>query len=357
MIVQLCYKKSVIQNYFYDTEENLVCYTPTGRIPMRNRETKIINGIPVSYYPTEPNVTPVTVTRDDAGILCAMIDGNFYPMDYLVAYTMYGEIPGVYKLAYKDGDKDNYHWENLTWMTPDYKKKVCCEKYGVSTVDQIPEVWKEYYPPKNPGIVFLVSNFGHVKRDGAFATIGTDVGGYLRISYQDAKTQKRVTTQVHRLVAELFVENPDPSKYNIVNHIDADKLNCREWNLEWCTQSENTLHGYEMNRRKPGGYTEEMVEHICEDLANSVPVKDICAKYGVNGKFISTIYTRKRWHDISSKYVFPPRTFTARDKANIEQLMNEGFKPKEIATKLGIEYTTKFISLYERIQRSKKHPE
>lgn len=59
---------------------------------------------------------------------------------------------------------------------------------------------------------------------------------------------KEVRVQVHRLVAELFLENKN--KGNIVNHKDLNKLNNDYKNLEWCTQSHNVKHAWEYGARK-----------------------------------------------------------------------------------------------------------
>ena len=55
----------------------------------------------------------------------------------------------------------------------------------------------------------------------------------------DGKTK---AVKVHRLVAELFVPNPQGLKE--VNHKDGNKLNNHADNLEWCTRSENVSHAY-----------------------------------------------------------------------------------------------------------------
>ena len=56
-----------------------------------------------------------------------------------------------------------------------------------------------------------------------------------------------------RLVALYFVENPNPLEYDIVNHIDGDKLNNNASNLEWCNISMNTQHAYDNNLVKDRG--------------------------------------------------------------------------------------------------------
>ena len=54
------------------------------------------------------------------------------------------------------------------------------------------------------------------------------------------------TINVHRLVAQAFIENPLDKP--AVNHIDANPLNNRADNLEWCTIAENNAHTHRLGR-------------------------------------------------------------------------------------------------------------
>ena len=65
--------------------------------------------------------------------------------------------------------------------------------------------------------------------------------GYLsvKLTFENSR-QKRF--KIHRLVAEHFIENPDPKKKTFVNHIDGNKLNNSIENLEWCDKKYNNEH-------------------------------------------------------------------------------------------------------------------
>ena len=47
---------------------------------------------------------------------------------------------------------------------------------------------------------------------------------------------------IHRLVAFAFVENPRPDIFNMVDHIDQNKLNNHHTNLRWVNKQLNGLH-------------------------------------------------------------------------------------------------------------------
>lgn len=90
---------------------------------------------------------------------------------------------------------------------------------------------------------YSVSNQGRVRNESGKVMHDFDRKGYRHLTLYNSNTHIGKQFLVHRLVALAFIENPDPSVYVEVNHIDEDKTNNRVENLEWCTHAENSQHG------------------------------------------------------------------------------------------------------------------
>lgn len=60
------------------------------------------------------------------------------------------------------------------------------------------------------------------------------------------------TVKVHLLVGKYFVQHPP--HYNVLNHLDKNKWNCRHSNLEWSNQRENSSHSSLHDGKKTSKY-------------------------------------------------------------------------------------------------------
>lgn len=125
-------------------------------------------------------------------------------------------------------------------------------KYDVTKMFELAEDgenWRFYNDEQR----FAISNLGRVydlKLDKLVKLYLNSSGYYICYLCDYIEGIKRTPTPVHRLVAETWVKNPHPQKYNVVNHIDEDKANNRADNLEWCTQQYNVTYGTAQQRKK-----------------------------------------------------------------------------------------------------------
>lgn len=98
------------------------------------------------------------------------------------------------------------------------------------------EQWKEVVGFGDP---FEVSSFGRLRANNKLMKATDNGNGYLRINRHIGG--KQVTLYVHKLVAQMFIDNP--RGLTEVNHLDENKQNNNVANLVWCTHKENCQYG------------------------------------------------------------------------------------------------------------------
>lgn len=80
--------------------------------------------------------------------------------------------------------------------------------------------------------------------------------GYGRVYMRRESTNKREDVYIHRIIAQLFI--PNPNNLLEVNHINSDRGDNKVENLEWITRKDNLSHamseGY-MTRNELGQFT------------------------------------------------------------------------------------------------------
>jgi hypothetical protein len=166
------------------------------------------------------------------------------------------------------------------------------------------EVWKDIQGYEG---LYQISNLGRVKSlpkksPGTNTTKTSYLKHCFRCGYQyvslsnNGKSQKQM---IHRLLAIHFIENPDQKK--CVNHKNGIRSDFRLENLEWCTHSDNSKHGYVSNKRKNAKrkLSENDVFLIKEELKNYKYGDGVrlAKKYNVSTFIISLIKVKKCYRE------------------------------------------------------------
>lgn len=82
--------------------------------------------------------------------------------------------------------------------------------------------------------------------NGSVYRENTKINGYKNnngyLTFTDRNNKKK---QIHRIIAELFVDNPN--KYKFIVHIDKNKLNNHFANIKWVSQRPNSKSSIQYN--------------------------------------------------------------------------------------------------------------
>ena len=107
-------------------------------------------------------------------------------------------------------------------------------------VSQQGDIWKEnVLVPRNNGLEPLITNRWYKPR--------MDKQSHRRFKIPCGEFG---TILRYRLVAMVWVPNPKPGLYDQVNHLDGNRTNDVASNLEWCDNSRNVQHAWDMGLNK-----------------------------------------------------------------------------------------------------------
>jgi hypothetical protein len=180
------------------------------------------------------------------------------------------------------------------------------------------EKWKELeYRDIKP--MYLISNHGRIlnKFTNKFISLCEREKGYPTCCLQ-ILSNKSKTFKLHRIVAFNFLDYIIEIKIDpwTVNHMDGDKIDCSEFNLEWLPFSENIRHSFALGLNKglkgedngSTKYPEIVIHVICELLelgyVNKEIKKIILLEYGymINDYLVYDIREKRRWVHVSAQY-------------------------------------------------------
>lgn len=129
--------------------------------------------------------------------------------------------------------------------------------------------------------------------------------GYLW--YNLCKGGKQFGKRAHRLVAEMFIDNPENKP--TVNHKDGNKENNSVDNLEWATRKEQLEHAYEHGLKLPMSGTKcwkslltetevKEIRKIYKAHDKAYGMKALARKYNVSESTIDKCVRRESYKDI-----------------------------------------------------------
>lgn len=120
-------------------------------------------------------------------------------------------------------------------------------------------IWKTI--PEYPK--YECSNTGIIRNRETKVSLSQSLNkkGYIQHCISVGHSRRKIIFP-HRIVAELFVANPN--RKPCVNHIDGNKTNNNAENLEWVTIAENNKHSRDVLGNNTGGTNKKQI--YCVEL-------------------------------------------------------------------------------------------
>ena len=121
-------------------------------------------------------------------------------------------------------------------------------------------------------------------------------------TFTAGKKGKRTRIRTHRIVAQLFVDNPN--NYDEIDHLDCNRMNPAASNLEWVTHQENIRRAYARGNHEgritgeknpKARLTESLVRQMRAEYSGGACIKDIADRYGYAWSTVGNAVKAKTW--------------------------------------------------------------
>ena len=158
---------------------------------------------------------------------------------------------------------------------------------------------------------YEISNTGKVRslkrvEEPTVLSNGLGSSGYYNVVLR--RDNKSHTVRVHKLVAEAFI--PHSEEFNVVNHIDGNKLNNEVTNLEWVSYSDNNQKAYDEGLKGKGEdhYLAKLTDQQALLIRFTVglfrdSIKELSEKFSVSD---TTIFRLRDLADYRNPWGFSP---------------------------------------------------
>jgi hypothetical protein len=126
---------------------------------------------------------------------------------------------------------------------------------------------------------YMCNKYGQIKGINKKIARGHIDKGYQIYGLMDKISKKRITMRAHRIVASIFL--PNPNNYENVHHKDENRGNNHVSNLEWTTQQQNTIYsvGRKVGRYDLEGKLLKVYDAISkvDDMPSTSHIGDACS--------------------------------------------------------------------------------